>query len=67
MPSVGNRIRIKTTVAINAFSRIWVFVYIVYMLGGRVFTKFRILEISYISNVFLYFVYYSKVATISRK
>jgi hypothetical protein len=33
----------------------------------RVFTIFRILEISYISNVFLYFVYYSKVATISRK
>jgi hypothetical protein len=33
----------------------------------RVFTKFRILEISYISNVFFYFVYYTKVATISRK
>jgi hypothetical protein len=33
----------------------------------RVFTKFRILEISYISNVFFYFVHYSKVATISRK
>jgi hypothetical protein len=34
---------------------------------NRVFTKFCILEISYISYVFLNFVYYSKVATISRK
>jgi hypothetical protein len=36
-------------------------------LESRVFTKFRILAISYISNVFFYFVPYSKVATISRK
>ncbi len=35
--------------------------------SARVFTKFRILEISHISNVFVYFAYYSKVATISRK
>ncbi len=33
----------------------------------RVFTEFLILEISYISYVFLNFVCYSKVATISRK
>jgi hypothetical protein len=32
----------------------------------RVFTKFRILEISYISYVFFYFVYHTKLATISR-
>ncbi len=36
-------------------------------LHARVFTKFRILEISYISHVFLNFVFYSKVATVSRK
>jgi hypothetical protein len=32
----------------------------------RVFTTFRILEISYISNVFFCFVYHSKMAQISR-
>ncbi len=35
-------------------------------LTGRVFTTFRILEISYISNVFLGFVCHSKMAPISR-
>jgi hypothetical protein len=36
-------------------------------LRGRVFSKFRNFEISYISYVFFNFEYYSKVATISRK
>ena len=34
--------------------------------ASRVFTTFRILEISYISNVFFCFVYHSKMAQISR-
>jgi hypothetical protein len=37
-----------------------------YSAPSRVFTTFRILEISYISNVFFCFVYHSKMAQISR-
>jgi hypothetical protein len=36
------------------------------MVESRVFTTFRILEISYISNLFFCFVYHSKMAQISR-